>query len=294
MRFSISGLKGFSYAILSSATFGLIPLLALPVVAAGMNTASVLFYRFAISALLMGLITVVKRSTFRITAKESVFIFLLGFFYAATALLLLDAYTFIPSGIATTIHFLYPVMVALIMILFFKEKKSGALFLAILLSLGGVAFLSWNGEASLNYKGVTAALSSIFTYALYIVGIHKSDVKRMDEYTLTFYILLSSAFFFLVNVLFTGGVQPIPDIKSGISIFLLALLPTVVSDLALVLAIKHIGSTTTSVLGSMEPLTAVALGVAVFNEPFDMKTFIGIACILVAVFVVIMNKQVKS
>ena len=289
-----SNFKGVFYAILSSATFGLIPLLALPVVEAGIEKPSVLFYRFALSAMVMGCLGLFKRRNFKVAKSHIPFLALFGFFYAATALLLMDAYLLIPSGIATTIHFLYPVMVALIMILFFKEKSSKSLFIAILLSLIGVAVLSWNSEGFLNIGGILIAVGSIFTYAFYIIGMHKSCVRIIDEYILTFYVLLFSALFFLVNVIFTTDFQPIPDFKSGISICLLAFFPTVVSDLALILAIKHIGSTTTSILGSMEPLTAVTVGVLVFNEPFGVRTVTGVICILIAVATIIMTQRESS
>ncbi|MEG0949662.1 MAG: DMT family transporter [Bacteroidales bacterium] len=286
--------KGIAYAILSSATFGLIPLLALPVVAAGMDKPSILFYRFCISAFLMGIIVWMKGANFRISLSQLVSLLSLGFFYAATSLLLMDAYTLIPSGAATTIHFLYPVMVSAIMIFFFKEQKSAALLFAALLSLGGVATLSWSPEHAFNVRGVIASVASVLTYALYIVGVQKSKIRYMNEYTLTFYVLLSSSVFFLFNVVFTTGFQPIPDLSSGISIFLLALLPTVISDLSLVLAIKYIGSTTTSVLGSMEPLTAVAIGVLVFNEPFGMRVMAGVFFILTAVILIILTQKRTS
>ncbi|MEG1616656.1 MAG: DMT family transporter [Bacteroidales bacterium] len=290
----MKNLTGLFYAIISSATFGLIPLLALPIVAAGMDNSSILFYRFSISALIMGIIALMKRSDFTITFKQGLVVFLLGFFYAATALILMEAYTRIPSGIATTIHFLYPVMVSTIMIFFFKEKASKGLLIATLMSLAGVGILSWTSNGSVNPVGILIALTSIFTYALYIVGIHKSSVKKMDEFALTFYVLFFSSFIFLANALMQGGIQAIPDTNSGINILLLALFPTVVSDLTLVLAIKHIGSTTTSILGSMEPVTAVTIGVLVFNEPFGMRVFIGMSLILVAVILVILSKQTRE
>lgn len=291
----MGNLRGLFYAIVSSATFGLIPLLALPVISSGMGNPSVLFYRFIISAVLMGIITLMKKSDMRIKRSQFPTIIALGFFYAATSLALLKAYTLIPTGIATTIHFLYPVMVSMIMIFFFKEKASKGLVVATLISLFGVGILSWgDGSGQIQTTGLIVALASIFTYALYIVGVHKSNVGDMNEYALTFYVLAASACFFLFNALLTGGIEPVQDFNAGMNLFLLALFPTVVSDLTLVLAIKYIGSTTTSILGSMEPVTAVTIGVLVFNEPFGLRVFTGISLILLAVILVILSKQSKE
>ncbi|MDO5571214.1 MAG: DMT family transporter [Bacteroidales bacterium] len=284
-------LKGLFFAIASSATFGLIPLLALPVLNTGMSTSSVLSYRFILSAIIMGLITFFKGKFEKISSKEIFTIIILGFFYAATALLLLVAYTKIPSGIATTIHFLYPLMVALIMIFFFKESTSSSIIAAIGLSLIGVSVLSWSKAGEIEPMGIVFALSSIFTYALYIVGLQKSNIKHLNEYALTFYILFSSSIFFLINALLDGGIEMIPDTSAGINLFLLALLPTVISDLTLILAVKYIGPTITSILGCMEPLTAVAIGVVVFKEPFGFSNAFGICSILIAVALVVLKTR---
>ena len=71
---------------------------------------------------------------------------------------------------------------------------------------------------------------------------------------------------------------------------LAALIPTVVSNLALVRAVKSIGSTLTSVLGAMEPVTAVCVGIFLFGEAFTTSIGVGIALIIVAVMVIILKR----
>ena len=115
-------LKGVLLAMISSSTFGLIPLFALPAMQEGVGLDSVLFYRFAISAVFVGAYLLLRRVDLRITLKEFGTMFLLGGAYAATSLFLTASYLYIPSGVATTIHFLYPVLVTTIMIVFFKDK----------------------------------------------------------------------------------------------------------------------------------------------------------------------------
>ena len=138
----MKSIKGLLFAIVSSATFGLIPLFAIPAIQAGVALNSVLFYRFFISAAVVGVILLFRKTDLRITLKEFITVFILGFFYAGTALLLTEAYFYIPSGVATTIHFLYPVVVTLIMILFFKDKASVPVIIATALAVTGVYLLS--------------------------------------------------------------------------------------------------------------------------------------------------------
>ena len=105
-------------AMISSSTFGLIPLFALPAMQEGVGLDSVLFYRFAISAVVVGAYLLLRRVDLRITLKEFGTMVLLGGAYASTSLFLTASYLYIPSGVATTIHFLYPVLVTAIMIAF--------------------------------------------------------------------------------------------------------------------------------------------------------------------------------
>ncbi|WP_294139511.1 DMT family transporter [uncultured Sanguibacteroides sp.] len=282
--------RGVILAMISSSTFGLIPLFALPVIRDGVGLDSVLFYRFAISAFVIGSYLFFKRESFRVSGKELMTFFVLGALYASTALFLTASYLYIPSGIATTIHFLYPVLVTGIMIVFFKDRASLPVIMAACMAIAGVYLLS-NGEGGgvISYKGLFMVLSTVLTYAVYIVGINKSCVRKMDGLKMTFFILFASAVVFLLNLLVKGeGLDRIPDYSAAIHLFLLALIPTLISDLTLILAIQHIGSTTTAILGCMEPLTAVCMGILFLNERFGPGQLLGVIVVLLAVFIVIL------
>lgn len=284
----MKSIKGVVYALVSSGTFGLIPLFAVPLLKADqMGVPSILFYRFFFSALIMGAICFIKRENFKIKVQSVSSISFFSLLYAATALCLTFSYTLIPSGVATTIHFLYPIFVSFLMVTFFKEKKSIVLFLAAIISLIGVAFLCWNGSGNLSIVGVLVALLTVVTYGLYIVSINVSKAGKINAEVLTFYILLFGAFFFFIFAMATTGIDPIPDGASWTRLLLLAFLPTVVSDLTLILAIKYAGSTITSILGSMEPMVAVLVGVYCFSEYFDIYTFVGIVLVVASVGLII-------
>lgn len=285
--------KGFIYAIISSSTFGLIPLFAIPILRSGMNTPSILFYRFSIATVVMGLIALVRKSDFRISTSEGISLGLLGMLYAATALALLMSYNFMPSGMATTIHFLYPILVTAIMVMFFGESKSFWLIVAAIASLAGVALMSWSSGA-VSLKGLGIALTTVVTYSTYIVGVNKSGVSRIDIFPLTFYLLLAGTLLFGTYAMLTTGIEPISDIPTAINILLLAILPTVISDVTLILAVKYAGSTITSILGSMEPMAAVTIGVLCFAEPISINSVFGLLLILCSVILVIVQGSRKA
>ena len=294
----MNNLRGVLYAVVSSATFGLIPLFSIPLLQGGMSSPAILFYRFGLAAAMMGLIALATRRPLRITWPQTGTLLLLGAMYSVTALGLLRSYTYIPSSVATTINFLYPLGVAIVMTLFFREKNSVWLLVAILISLVGVALLSWGDiggpQSDRAIVGGGFAGATVLTYTIYIVGVKKSRISRLDPMIQAFYVLLFSACFFLVYALSTTG-APLPG-KWHLwqNLLLLALVPTVVSNLTLVLAIKEIGSTMTSILGSMEPLTAVLVGVLHFGEKFGLDSASGLILIITAVIIVILQAKKKE
>ncbi len=282
--------KGLIYGVVSSSTFGLIPLFALPVLGKGMGVDSVMFYRFGISALILGIWLAVRQRPLKVTFKELITLTGLGILYALTALLLTTSYLYIPSGVATTIHFLYPVVVTAMMIVFFHDRISMPLIIAAFMAISGVYLLSYSGSTGeIGFKGLLLVLTTVITYAVYIVGVNKSCVHRMDGLILTFYILLIGTVVFGLNLLVKGiALQIIPDWHTGVYLFLLATIPTLVSDFTLILSVKQVGSTTTAILGCMEPLTAVAMGVLFLEEQIGLSQSLGILIILLAVSTVIL------
>jgi drug/metabolite transporter (DMT)-like permease len=313
-------IRGLIMAILSSATFGLIPLFSIPLMENGnaelqLNLDNVCFYRFLFSALLMGVIVFVSfarkskgdfsfrkvaADAFSLTPKQLGLMMLISVFYASTSIFLTASYTVgeIPSGIATTMHFLYPVFVTAMMILFFGEKFTILKAVSVALAFGGVFFLSgasFNEGISLNPLGLLFVLVTIFTYGSYIIGVNNlKAIASMNGMKLTFYVLAFSCLLFCGNIMVKGGsFQPLVTFHQWWNILALAFIPTLISDLTLVYAIQIIGSTTTAILGCMEPLTAVLVGISVFGEKLNTNQVIGMVLVFIAVYLVIVTQKKK-
>lgn len=281
----MSRFKGFLAALATSSTFGLIPLFTLPLMAAGMAFPSILFYRFFIAALMLGGILLLTRQSLYVTGKQLLTLAGLSLLYDGSAIFLFWSYKYLSSGVATTINFLYPVFVTVIMIWGFKEKKSFWTFLSLSLAFCGVAVLSLGGGAggAPSPLGVGIDLLSALSYGVYIVGVNRSGVKDMGLLKLNFYIFLFAAAGLLLLTLLTGQFQRVPDARSDFNLTMLALVCTVASNMTLVYAVKRIGSTLTSVLGAMESVTAVCVGVWVFGEVFTSALAWGVGMIILSV-----------
>lgn len=285
--------KGILYALISSGTFGLIPLFTIELMRENhMELSSILFYRFFFSALIIGAICLIRKESFHISRKQLSIIIFLGANYLLTSWCLQYSYKLIPSGVATTIHYLYPIAVVFYMTVFFKEPKSPILLGAAIMSLAGVGLLCWDSSGTLDMTGVLIASITIFTYAITIVTINKSSVSKIPSLVLAFYMFLSSTIFLFFTTSFSSaGIQPITEVSAGMRLFMLAFLPTAVSNLTLILAVRYAGSIITSILGSMEPLVAVFIGVLYFSESFKLNNFMGILLIIFAVTIVILSQR---
>ena len=220
---------------------------------------------------------------------------LLAFFYTFSSLFLLCGYGYMGAGVATTLHFTYPVFVSLLMFLLFREKASWLTWVSIAMAVCGVALLSLPSTGmSADVKGIIIVILSAVAYGSYIVGVNKSRVRNMNSRKLAFYVFIFTTVIFGVKDLASGSLQMPPDISSVGNLVLLAVLPTVVSNITLVLAVQNIGGTLTSVLGALEPLTAVCIGALVFGEDFTMREASGILLVLVAVTVIILTGSIQG
>ena len=283
--------NGFLYGLLSSASFGLIPLFTIPAMQAGMQFESILFYRFLFACMALGGILLINGQSFRISRRDIPSLLLLAILYLMSAVFLFWGYKFMASGVATTIHFMYPVLTTLIMMLFFREKKSIWRFMAIALAVAGVFFLSQGDDSgSITFIGIFIVLLSALGYALYLVTVSQLKVGQMKGLRLTFYVFLFGTLLLFIGIGTTGHIQPIPNLHTAGNLVMLAIIPTVISNLALVRAVKCIGSTLTSVLGAMEPVTAVCVGIFMFGEPFTNSVGLGIILIITAVTVIILKR----
>ncbi|MEG1580201.1 MAG: DMT family transporter [Bacteroidaceae bacterium] len=285
-------LKGFFWGLLSSVCFGFIPLFTLPLMESGLKNHSILFYRFLFAAASILLVLLVQRSSLKIRRSEIATLLYLAFLYDGSALFLLDSYSYMSTGVATTLHFTYPIIVTLVMIFFCGERKQWTTFLAILIAFIGVAVFSYSPTGNaVGLRGLVIVLVSAICYALYIVRVNRSRVREMQGLKLTFYVMVIGMMMFAVNAVREGGIQPIPNAESWLNFLLLAIICTTISNLALIYSVKGVGSTTTAILGALEPLTAVCTGILVYHEILTARIAIGILLILTAVILIVTTRK---
>lgn len=289
-----SNTKGILNGIIASTSYGMNPLFALPLYSIGIGVNSVLFYRYFLAVIIYFLwLKFFKKTSLKISQQEVVPLFFLGIFFSLSSLTLFEAFNYIEAGIACTILFIYPVIVAIIMAIFFKEKITKTVIFAILLtSIGIVLLYKGKPDTTLSIKGILIVLTSAFLYALYIVGVKNiKPVKKMSSARLSFYVMLFGLIVYIVNLKFCTSLQILPNLKSWLLAIGLALFPTIISLETITIAIQLIGSTNTAILGALEPLTAIFFGILFFHEQLTLRISIGIILILFGVFLIISRKM---
>lgn len=286
-------IKGIIFACLSASTFGMIPLFAKRAMLDSVNNDTILVYRYTIAALLYGIYLALRRMDMKVPAaslKEVVWIGVGG--YGLTAFFLFLSYRYMPSGVATSIHYLYPVVVALLMSFFYKEKLSLLVKGGILLAIVGVYFMSWSA-GEIKWTGLIFALMTTLTYGVYIVGLNRPRLKAMNSDVLTFYVLAFTAVFYILVALFCGTFEWVATPRFIFDMSMLGILSTIISARLLVSAVKLIGSVPSSILGTLEPITAILIGVYAFHEKLSLFNYIGLMMIIAAVLVIILKLKPK-
>ena len=287
---SKNAIVGYPAGVVTGITYGLNPLFAVPLMSRGATIESILFFRYGFAVVLLGLFLMLSRQSFKLSGKQAGVLLILGLLYTTSSLCLFGAYNYIASGLATTLIFLYPVLVAIIMV-FLGVVPSWPVWLAIGATLGGVVIMTYGGgEGSLDPIGVALSLCSALAYALFIIIINRSKtIASISNSLLTFYALLVGAVIFLGKMFFSD-IEPLTGLDNGLawlSLLGMALLPTIVSTATLAVATRNIGATKASVLGVFEPITAILVGTLMFGEPLTTNIVVGITISVVAVTVMI-------
>lgn len=283
---------GYVAGIITGVTYGLNPLFAKPLLSMGVSVDTMLACRYLIAVFILGVWLVFRKESLKVNKAQMWRLCILGFLFAMSSMLLFLSYNYIPAGLATTIVFLYPVIVALIMVLL-KVYPTWQVWLSILMTFVGVVILSRpSGNMTLNITGLSLAAGSAIAYALYLIVVNRSRrLRTVTSLVLTFYALLIGSVVFLIHSAISGGefMAGLDGWYCWMNLICLAVFPTLVSLLTLAMATRIIGPTRTSVLGVFEPVTAIAVGTIFFGESLTLNIIIGVLITLVAVTFMVMT-----
>ena len=282
---------GVAAAIISAVVFGMVPLFMKTIIAGGGTTLSGAFYRFVLSLPILFAIIKYKKIPMGITGTEFLKICLITICgYGGTAVLLFSSYNFIPTGMSTTIHFVYPVFTILGCIIFLKERVRPLKILCALLCMCGI-LLFYDGDSSSSLPGIGLAFLSGMTYSFYIIYLKKSGLQEMDTIKLIFYMNSVASVMILIMAVASGSFTVNLTTAAWVTAAIFAAVVSLVGVFGFQLGVKYVGPESAAILSTFEPITSVIIGVMLYDEVFSAKAILGCACILSSVVIVAKMKE---
>lgn len=284
--------KGFIYAIISSAAFGIGPTFAKISYNYGSNPTTLLMFRFLIAFLVLLIYLLFKRTDIKINKKQFIMLFIIGILgYTITTETLFVSYTYLDCGLATTLHFTYPVIICIFSFFAYKEKVSKGKIISIILASLGVYSLVAFENTTLNTLGVVLALISGVTYAGTVIGLGFKPVKPLDNKIATMYVSFGAFVGMAIYGLFKGDIVGVYNFPVIISYFGIAIISTIFPIVLLLKAIESIGATSATILATFEPIVSIICGVLFFSEKITFPLMLGTALILISAIILAKDKS---
>ncbi|MBD5229918.1 MAG: EamA family transporter [Bacteroidales bacterium] len=288
--------KGYLLAAIAEITYGMNPLFAVPLYEDdGMNPDSVVLFRYLLALPIIAVMVLMRGRRLTLPRYAVIPSVGLGLLMAASSLTLFLSYLYMNVGIASTLLFVYPIIVALIMVIFFKERISMRLIGCIVVSLCGIALLYKGSDGdTLDPTGTLFVALSALTYAIYLVGMNHKRIQNVPTLQLTFYMLLFGSLLFVVRLL-SGVELTLPKVwYHWGNLIGLAVFPTAISFICTTRAIQIIGPMPTAILGALEPASAIFFGVTILGQSITPRDFLGLMLIVAAVTVVIAGSHITG
>lgn len=278
--------KGFSATIISAIFFGLIPFFVKTIYAGGANSLTATFLRFALSLPTLVIILKIQGISLKVTKKDFLnIVFITVFGYGGTSVLLFSSYNYLPSGMCTTIHFMYPVFTILGCVLFLKEKINPIKILCAGLCIAGILFF-YDGESSISLVGMSLAFFSSITYAFYTIYLKSSGLQEIGMIKLIFY--MNAVASVMLLILSVASAQLTLNLTPGAweTALFFATFSSLIGVLGYQVGVKCIGPENAAILSTFEPITSVVMGIVVYSEEFSPRLLLGCLCILSSVIIV--------
>ncbi|MDE6483878.1 MAG: DMT family transporter [Duncaniella sp.] len=287
--------RGYALGIIAAVSYGTNPMFAIPLYGMGLSVASVLFYRYIGATIVLGLIMLLTGKSFRLPLRDVVFMMGEGMIFALSSLFLFISYRYMDVGIATTLLFMTPVCVTLIMWLGYGEKLTRVTVAALCLSVAGIACLYNPSGGTAGLVGILLVCLSSLAYAVYMVAINKSRLRDVPGMTLTFYSLLFGSIVFVLNLDFLSELSPlVMSAECMVNVAGIAVVPTIISLLAIAVSVRDVGSVVISLLGALEPVTGIVIGVCMFGETLSLLNITGVILIVVSVTLVVVAPRLRQ
>lgn len=277
--------------ILSALLFGVTPVLASWTFDMGSNANTLTFYRNLLVVPVLIVVMLVKHIPFGVTMRELLLLSGVGIgFRATTTFMLYQSYTYIPVGTATTLHFMYPMLTAVVGFVLFGVRLRSAKILALVIAVIGVGLFADRADAGA-LPGLLLALASAVTYAFYLTGMDQTSLRTMNGTKVACYMGLLNALAVLVVDQASHQIVFVLPPRAMLYTFIIAMCTSFVAFWLLQRGIQVLGAPTASIFCLFEPLGSVVAGALFLKEHLSVRSVFGCICVLGAVLLTVLSDR---
>lgn len=276
--------KGYIYTALSAIIFGLMPLLTKIIIARGATSLTIAFFRVFYVTIVLFFVLKLKKIDLHLEKRELLSALLTSIFGSGLTIIILnESYNYVDTGIATSLHFLYPLFVAILCCFFYGEKIKKKQIISLSFALVGIICFMSKGNGSL--FGYFLAIASGLTYAFYLVKMDKTGLVKMNALKLSFYLALFTTIeIFTINLFMQDVVFKMDAIAYGL-LLVLALSASFLATVLLQQGVLLLGSTRASFICLLEPVTSMIVGILFLGEALTLNKGLGGLAIITSLII---------
>ncbi|WP_270499883.1 DMT family transporter [Holdemanella porci] len=276
--------KGYIYTALSAIIFGLMPLLTKIIIARGATSLTIAFFRVFYVTIVLFFVLKIKKIDLHLEKRDLLSVILTSIFGSGITIIILnESYNYVDTGIATSLHFLYPLFVAILCCFFYGEKIKKKQIISLSFALVGIICFMSKGNGSL--FGYFLAIASGLTYAYYLVKMDKTGLVKMNALKLSFYLALFTTIEIFTMNLFMQDIVFKMDVLSYVLLLVLALSSSFLATVLLQKGVLLLGSTRASFICLLEPVTSMVVGILWLNEAFTLNKGLGGLAIIISLII---------
>ncbi|MDR3331874.1 MAG: DMT family transporter [Synergistaceae bacterium] len=287
--------KGIIITIASAFIYGITPIMVRMTYDGGANGVTMTFLRALLCMPVFIALLAYMRVPFAVSRGQCRDLaIIVGIGVASTTLLMYVSYSYIPVGMATTLHFIYPVLVSASCVIFYRERLGAAMCAALALSAIGIFMTAGGVTLSGSAVGVGIALLSGCTYSFYLVRLNRSELAGMHPLKLSFCSCVVVALYSGIYGAFSGTLTFDLTAIAWLYSFIVSISVSIGAVTMLQQGVKLCGAPAASILSTFEPITSVALGVIVLGELLTLAEIAGGLCIIASVAIVTISSPRKT
>ena len=276
--------KGYIYTALSAIIFGLMPLLTKIIIARGATSLTIPFFRVFYVTIVLFFVLKIKKIDFHLEKRDLLSVMLTSIFGSGLTIIILnESYNYVDTGIATSLHFLYPLFVAILCCFFYGEKIKKKQIISLSFALVGIICFMSKGNGSL--FGYFLAIASGLTYAFYLVKMDKTGLVKMNAFKLSFYLALFTTIEIFTMNLYMQEVVFKMDAIAYVLLLVLALSSSFLATVLLQKGVLLLGSTRVSFICLLEPVTSMIVGILWLNEALTFNKGLGGLAIIISLII---------